>query len=181
MIPKITALAGLLVLSLCFGAQAQQISLGLSPEINLPTGNASNVSGIGFGGSFKAEFGINYKYAITANGGYNLFIGKKYIGSRIPSIEAVPAKLGFKYYPTTDFYVEAQAGAAFHIGNSSRTSLVWSPGFGTRFKTGTANHKIEFGLRYEAWGNKSYSSGNTNLKATNFSFIGLKLGYIFAL
>lgn len=180
MIKKIFALAFLIILSLTFKARSQQVTLGLSPEINFPTGNASNMSGIGFGGSLKAEFGISDKHAITANGGYNLFIGKRYFGSRTQNIESIPAKLGFKYYPSPDFYVEAQAGAAFHMGGFSKTSFIWSPGFGTRFKTGSANNKIEFGLRYEAWTNTSYNS-TANLKTTSFGFIGLKLGYVFGL
>ena len=62
--------------SLSFSALAQQIKIGLAPEINLPTGNASSISGVGFGGAVKAEIGIADKYAITANGGYNLFLTK---------------------------------------------------------------------------------------------------------
>ena len=169
-----------LAFAIVFKAQSQEITIGLFPEINFPTGNASSISGIGFGGSLKAELGISDKYAITANGGYNLFIGKKYFGSRVPNIEAIPAKLGFKYYPTPDFYVEAQAGAAFYRSGFSKTSFIWSPGFGTRFKTGSGNNKLDFGLRYEAWAN-SNNSGITNLKTTSFGFVGLKLGYVFGL
>lgn len=180
MIKKVFTFAFLISLSLVFKAQSQQVSIGLFPEINFPTGNASSISGIGFGGSLKAEYEITDKHAVTASGGYNLFIGKKYFGSRVPNIEAIPAKLGFKYYPTPDFYVEAQAGAAFYRSGFSKTSFIWSPGFGTRFKTGSANNKIDFGLRYESWANSSYSS-NANLKATSFGFIGLKLGYVFGL
>lgn len=160
--------------------KSQQVKIALAPEINFPTGNASNISGIGFGGSLKAEVGIADKYAITANGGYNLFIGKKYFGSRVENINAIPAKLGFKYYSSPEFYLEAQAGAAFHLGSISRTSFAWSPGIGTYFKTGSANNLLEFGLRYEAWTNASYGSVS-NLKTTSFGFVGLKLGYVFGL
>jgi hypothetical protein len=157
-----------------------QVRIGLGPEINFPTGNASNLSGIGFGGSLKAEFPVAQKYAITAGSGYNVFIGRKYFGNRIQNTEALPTKLGFKYYPSAEFYLEAQGGAAFHLGGSSKTSFLWSPGFGTYFRTGSANDKIEFGLRYEAWTNTSYSSVN-NLKTTSFGFVGLRLGYSFGL
>lgn len=178
MIKKFFAIVFLVSLSLVFKVQSQQVSLGFSPEINLPTGNASSISGIGFGASLKAEYEITDKHAITASGGYNIFIGKRYFGSRVPNIESIPVKLGFKYYPSADFYVEAQAGAAIHQAGFSKTSFIWSPGFGTRFKTGSANNKIDFGLRYEAWANSGYSS-NANLKTTTFGFIGLKLGYVF--
>jgi hypothetical protein len=158
--------------------KAQQVQLGISPEINFPTGNASSTSGIGFGGSLKLEVGIAEKYALTANGGYAIFLGKRLFGNRIQPIEAVPAKLGFKYYPSADFYFEAQGGAAFQLGNNSKTSFLWSPGFGTYIKTGNANAKIDFGLRYEAWTNSGYRA-TTSLKTTSFSFIGLKVGYTF--
>jgi len=175
---RILLITPILLLSIL--AKAQQITIGLTPEIGFPTGNASNISGIGFGGTLKAEIKVAEKYAIAASGGYNLFIGKKYFGNRLQNIEAIPAKLGFKHYPTSDFYVEAQAGAAFHLGSQSKTSFVWSPGFGTYFKTGNANNKIDFGLRYEAWTNTSYAATST-LKTTSFGFIGLKLGYVFGL
>ena len=167
-------------MSLSFSAQAQQIKIGLAPEINLPTGNASSISGVGFGGAVKAEIGIADTYAITANGGYNLFLTKRKLGTKLANIEAVPVKLGFKHYPSQDFYIEGQAGAAFHVGGASKTSFVWSPGFGTYIKTGSANSKLEFGLRYEAWTNTSYGATST-LKTTSFSFIVLKLGYVFGL
>ncbi|MFN0257825.1 hypothetical protein [Pedobacter ureilyticus] len=170
----------LLAASIFFNAHAQQVRIGLAPEINLPTGNASSISGVGFGGSVKAEIALADKYAITANGGYNLFLTKKKLGTKLENIEAVPVKLGFKHYPSPDFYIEGQAGAAFHMGASSRTSFVWSPGFGTYFKTGSSNNKLEFGLRYEAWTNTSYGATST-LKTTSFSFIGLKLGYVFGI
>lgn len=177
---KIFALIICSFLAITFKAQSQGLRIALAPEINFPTGNASNTSGIGFGGSLKLEYAIADKYAITANGGYNLFIGKKYFGTRIENIDAIPAKLGFKYYSSPEFYLEGQAGAAFHLGSVSRTSFVWSPGFGTYFKTGSGNNKLEFGLRYEAWTNTSYSS-TASLKTTSFGFVGLKLGYVFGL
>lgn len=177
---KIFALSFLLFSLMPFFAQSQQVQIGIAPEFNFPTGNASNMSGIGFGGTLKAELGLAEKYAITASGGYHVFIGKKYFGSRLQNIEGVPVKLGFKHYPTPDFYIEGQAGAAFRLGGSSKTSFVWSPGFGTYFKTNHSDNRIDIGLRYEAWTNTSYGSV-ANLKTTSFGFIGLKLGYNFGL
>lgn len=176
---KIFAFLFFIVTSTVFTAQSQQLKIALAPEVNLPTGNASSMSGVGFGGSLKAEVAIADRYAITANGGYNVFLTKRKLGTKIANIEAVPVKLGFKHYPSPDFYIEGQAGAAFHMGGSSKTSFVWSPGFGTYIKTGSSN-KLDFGLRYEAWTNTSYGATST-LKTTSFAFIGLKLGYTFGL
>jgi len=169
-----------IVMSSSSTAKSQQIIIGLAPEINLPTGNASSLSGVGFGGSLKAEIAIAEKYAITANGGYNIFLTKRKLGTKLANMEAIPVKLGLKYYPSSEFYIEGQGGAAIHTGASSRTSFVWSPGIGTYFKAGSSNNKLEFGLRYEAWTNTSYGAVST-LKTTSFSFIGLKLGYVFGL
>lgn len=177
---KIFAFLLFIAVSVVFDAQSQQVRLGFAPEINLPTGNASSLSGVGFGGAIKAEIALADRYAITANGGYNLFLTKSKLGTKLANMEAVPVKLGFKHYPSPDFYVEGQAGAAFQIGASSRTSFVWSPGIGTYFKTGSSNNKLEFGLRYEAWTNTSYGAAST-LNTTSFSFIGLRFGYIFGL
>ncbi len=176
---KILALASL-SLFFTLTLSAQQVKLGFVPELNLPTGNASNISGVGFGGAVTTEVSIATKYALTGSVGYNLFIGKKYFGNRSQNISALPVKLGLKYYSIPDFYLEAQVGAAFHQGNSTKTSLVWSPGFGTYFRTANVKQKIAFGIRYEAWTNTSYGSIN-NFKTTSFGFIGLKLGYQFGL
>lgn len=178
---KKTALILTFILAtISFQSKSQQVKLGLVPEINFPTGNASNMSGIGFGGAVKAEIGIAEKYAITATGGYSIFLTKRVLGSRFSNIEAIPVKLGFKHYPSPDFYVEGQAGAAFHLAEGSKTSFVWSPGFGTFIRTGSAGNKLDFGLRYEAWTNASRGATST-FKTTSFGFIGLKLGYVFGL
>jgi hypothetical protein len=158
---------------------AQGVRLSLAPELNFPTGNASNVSGIGFGGGLKAEVAVAEKYAVTANGAYNLFIGKKYFGNRTPNIKAVPVKIGLKYYSTPDFYLEGQGGAALRQGDNSKTSFVWSGGIGTLFRT-SGEGKLDFGLRYEAWSGGFNSTVNT-VKSSSFGFIGLKLGYLFHL
>ncbi|WP_113639168.1 hypothetical protein [Nubsella zeaxanthinifaciens] len=169
----------LILISVGLSTNAQQVKISLAPEVNLPTGNAASLSGIGFGASLKTEFGVSERYAITASGAYNLFITKNILGSKIANINAVPVKLGLKHYASPDFYIEGQAGAAFSVGNTSGTSFVWSPGFGTLIKTGGSG-KLDFGLRYESWANTSYGT-NSSLKATSFNFIGLKLGYIFGL
>lgn len=160
--------------------KAQRVQIGLAPEINFPTGNASNISSIGFGGVLMAEAAVAQNYAVSASVGYSHFIGKKYFGNRVQNISAFPVKLGVKYYSSPDFYIEGQVGAAFQQGSSSKTSLIWSPGFGTYLKTNNVKQKIALGLRYEAWENTSYNS-TTLLKSTSFGFIGLKLGYQFGL
>ena len=176
---KIVAIA-FFSLFLNLNLTAQQVKFGLASELNLPTGNASNISGVGFGGAVTAEVSLATKYALTGSGGYNLFIGKKYFGNRVQDISAVPVKLGVKYYSIPEFYLEGQLGAAFHVAGNSKTSLIWSPGFGTYFRTNNNKQKIAFGIRYEAWTNTSYGS-STAFKTTSFGFIGLKLGYEFGL
>lgn len=161
-------------------AKAQQLRLAVAPEFNFPTGNAVNRSAIGFGGALKAEIGIADGYAITGNVGYNIFLTKRIFGNKLANLTAVPVKLGFKYYPSPDFYLEGQAGTAFKTGSSSKNSFAWSPGFGTFIKTGNSTAKLDFGLRYEAWTNAAYNSA-ANLKTTSFGFIGLKVGYVFGL
>lgn len=168
-----------ILMSITVNLRAQQVKVSLASEINLPTGNAASLSGIGFGASLKTEFGVAERYAITASGAYNLFITKNVLGSRIQNINTVPVKLGLKHYASPDFYIEGQAGAAFRVGSSSGTSFVWSPGFGTLIKTGGTG-KLDFGLRYESWSNAGYGSASI-VKTTSFNFIGLKLGYFFGL
>lgn len=174
--------SSLLILLFCISstvsATAQNIRMNFSPEVNIPTGNASNISGIGFGAALGLDLKVSPAHVISVNTGYNHFIGKKYFGARTQEIGAIPLKLGLKYFSSPDFYVEGQFGAAFHQSGASKTSFIWSPGFGTYFNVGDNQQKLAFGLRYEAWTNTKYQSSSI-LKSTSFGFIGVKLGLQF--
>lgn len=166
---KISAFLLLIVL----GVQAQRSNIGIGPEINLPTGNSTNQSPIGFGGYIKAEVGLNQKFSLTGNGAVVSFLGKKFIGSRQPAMSSLPIKAGLKYYTERNFYFEGQLGASLPLNRYAKTAFAWSPGAGAFIKSKNSTNQLDIGFRYEGWTN--------NINSPTFSFFSLRAGYAFNL
>jgi hypothetical protein len=168
-----------LLLLIVFSAKAQRYNISIGPELNLPTGNATNISPIGFGGYVKGEVGISEKFSLTGSGAVASFIGKRFIGARQPTNYYVPVKAGLKYYTDGDFYFEGQLGASFQLNGTDYTAFVWSPGIGSFIKSRNSNNQLDVGLRYEGWtGSRTISMQSKN---STFSFFSLRVGYAFNL
>lgn len=165
---KITIFCLLLVIVLSAKAQRSKIVIG--PEINLPSGNSTNASSIGFGGYLKGEVGLSQKFSITGSGGIVDFLGKKIYGPRTQSLSYLPVKAGLKYYTDRDFYFEGQLGASFPINGVTKTAFAWSPGAGAFIRSKKNNNQLDIGFRYEGWTTSS-----------TFGFFSLRAGYAFNL
>lgn len=160
--------------------KAQNFTLGVGPEFSFPSGNSTNVSSIGVGGTLKAEIGLSDQFAITAQGSILSFFGKRFFGTTMPTNHYVPIKGGFKYYLSEGFYAEGQLGTALPLNELNNTSLVWSPGIGTHINTRNSNNKLDVGFRYEGWSSVRTTTSST-VRNTTFSFIALRVGYSFGL
>ncbi len=158
-----------IIFTLLIKVKAQQATIGIGPEVSLPSGNSSNLSSVGFGGFLKGEIYISEKFAFTAQGSLVSFLGKKFFGTKTPTISYVPVKVGLKYYTSIDFYFEGQAGASLPINGKTSTSFAWSPGLGTYIHKRGGNDKFDVGLRYESW------------TRSKFNFITFRVGYLFGL
>jgi hypothetical protein len=167
----------LIVLFTC-SAKAQKTNFSIGPEINIPSGNSSNISSIGVGGYLKGEFPVANKFSLTASATLNTFYGKKVLQYQAPNLSYLPVKAGLKYYPADEFYLEGQAGASFAIKNDYNTNFIWSLGLGTFLKAGE-NNKIDIGLRYESQKNSAQYYLQTNKSNASFGYIGLRVGYVF--
>jgi hypothetical protein len=170
----------LVLVGLATSASAQHYNLAVGPEINLPSGNASNISTIGFAGAVKAEIGLTRKFAVTANGSLTTFLGRKYFGTVSSAETAIPIKAGFKYYNSENFYFEGQAGTSIPINGQLRNSFVWSAGLGSYLKLNYTENKLDVGLRYEGWSSKRNITPN-NTSFSTFGFISLRAAYAFNL
>lgn len=159
-----------LLLLVVLSAKAQRSNVVIGPEINLPSGNSTNRSPIGFGGYLKGELGLTQKFSITGNGAVVSFLGKKFYGPRAETLSYVPVKAGLKYYTDKDFYFEGQLGASFPLNGGSETAFAWSPGAGTFIKNRKNNNQLDIGVRYEGWTSN-----------TTFGFFSLRAGYAFNL
>lgn len=159
---------------------AQRRSIVIGSALNFPSGNASNISGIGAGLSLKGEFGISPKYALTTSGSVLGFLGKRYLGPRTPTLYYVPVKAGLKYYTSDDFYLEGQIGASLPLNGNVKSVFIWSPGVGTTLNIRNHQNQIDLGLRYEGWLNTNVLNKDIT-KNTTFGFFGLSAGYSFGL
>ncbi|TCD11111.1 hypothetical protein EZ449_06350 [Pedobacter frigidisoli] len=171
--------AFVLLFSLNLTAQTTP-NIGIGAEVGLPSGNFTNISGIGVGASIKADFPIASEFAITLNVCYMNFFGKKNQFINTQDLTYIPLKAGLKYQISEGFYAEGQLGAALPLNDGQKTVFVWSPGFGNQFRL-SGNNKLDLGIRYEAWSSKN----DTNIIALNTSntkgFVGLRVAYVFGL
>ncbi|MFC4141446.1 hypothetical protein [Pedobacter mendelii] len=168
-----------MVLFLSIFAKAQNAKIGLGADAGFPSGNFSGVSSIGVGASLKAEFPIASEFAITVNGGFINFFGKRNYLLNIQDLTYAPVKGGLKYNISETFYAEGQLGAALSLNNKQKTLFAWSPGLGNLFKLSGKN-MIDLSIRYEGWTGK-----NENLIFLNTSntkgFLGIRFAYVFML
>lgn len=161
-------------------AKAQISTIGIGPELNVPTGNSSNISSIGASAALKAEVGLSPKTGLTINAGITSFLGRNYFGIRTPTETSAPLKGGFKYYTSPNFYVEGQMGINMPVSGSANTGFVWSPGVGTFLKLRNSDNLLDIGLRYEGWSSRRKITA-TSATVSTFSFIGLRFAYAFKL
>jgi len=173
----VTSIAILFFMPLALKAQSNS-TIGFGAEIGLPSGNFSGISGIGVGASVKADFPIAENFALTVNGGFMNFFGKRNQIFKIQDLTYLPVKAGLKYQFGESFYAEGQVGAALPLNNGQKTLFVWSPGIGNQFKLSGGN-KLDFGIRYEAW------TGKNDVVVINKSntkgFVGIRFIYVFNL
>ena len=177
LITRITFIAILFLTPFTLKAQ-NSASIDVGAEIGLPSGNFSSLSGIGLGASVKASFPVTESLALTVNGGFMHFFGKRNQIFKVQDLTYVPAKAGLKYQLGESFYAEGQLGAALPLNNGQQTLFIWSPGIGNLFKLSGGN-KIDLGIRYEAW------TGKNDIVAINKSntkgFVGIRFAYVFGL
>jgi len=139
------------------GRSDGKFSIGF--EAGLPTGDAHHLFGSVLGGSLKYELPIDRSTWFTISAGYNSFQPKGvYNDIGGPAINAIPLKVGVKYYFDRSFFAEGQIGAAFFTGAADGTAFAYSPGIGYTFSEG-----FELGLRYEGW-SKDGTLGQAGLR-----------------
>ncbi|MDQ1139701.1 hypothetical protein QE439_001082 [Pedobacter agri] len=174
----------ILLLLLFFAAKnlkaQNSTSISIGAEFGLPSGNFVSLSGIGLGGSIKADFPISTEFALTVNGGIMNFFGKRNQLINVKDLVYIPLKAGLKYQLGEHFYAEAQLGAGLSASSGQKTIFVWSPGIGNQFKMAGKN-KLDLGIRYEGWTGKNETRiigiNNTSTKG----FVGIRLAYVFGL
>lgn len=142
-----------------------ELSIGL--DAGLPTGDFNQGWKMGIGGTAKFAYNFTPAVAATFTTGYMSFSGKTFDGDKLPAVNFVPFKAGFRYTLDQGIYFEPQLGftSASSKGGSSVTGFTYAINAGYRMTPG-----IDVGARYEVFS-----------KDGNLTFIGLRVAYSFSL
>jgi len=151
----------------CLPAQSQLKGFSLGPfvEAGWPTGSFQETNKNGYGAGFGADIRLG-KIGLTGSVGYMHFGGKTIFKEEqglvdMPSIKAVPVRLGLKYRIVPALYVKMESGVAKFTGGD-QSAVIISPGIGVRLLG------LDFQAKYEMWKNDQ-----------TYSFWGLKAGINF--
>jgi len=174
---KILLITSLFLSPLLLKAQVNN-NIGAGIEMGLPSGNFSNLSGIGLGASVKADLPVAENFAITLNAGFINFFGKSNALFTVQDLTYIPTKAGLKYQLSESFYAEGQLGAALPLNKDQKTLFAWSPGLGNQFKL-PGGDKLDLGIRYEAWTGKNNTIGLN--KSDTKGFVGIRFAYVLGL
>ncbi|MVN20131.1 outer membrane beta-barrel protein [Mucilaginibacter arboris] len=189
------SILSLAIAGLSYSAQAQNtttstpstrtskaVRFSIGPDAGFPVGSLSNTHNWNLGGSIQADFPVATGLDVTANAGFNNFFGKDYkigpIDAKYNDINLIPVKVGLKYFPVENFYVQGEAGASFianknNIGANQSAAFTYAPQIGVLFPVGDKNY-IDAGIRYES-NTKFTTNGNSN------NFFGIRVAYAFDL
>lgn len=165
-----------LLFSVPIALKAQnKAGIDIAAELGLPSGNFSNLSGIGLGASFKVDLPIADNFAVTLNAGFMNFFGKRSQLFHVQDLTYIPTKAGLKYQLGERFYAEGELGAALPLNKNQQTLFAWSPGIGNQFNLSGGN-KLDLGIRYEAWTGKNNITGLD--KSNSKGFVGVRFAYV---
>ncbi len=138
--------------------------MGPYVEAGWPTGHFQENNKNGYGAGFGADIRLG-KIGITGSLGFMHFGGRSLVKSNetidMPSINAVPVRVGLKYRIVPGLYAKMESGVARFTGGD-QSAIIFSPGIGVRLLG------IDVLAKYETW------------KASEtYSFWGLKAGINF--
>ena len=171
------AILGVSLFSIASFAQKGNNQVGVAAEVSIPTGDAGDVSSVGFGGTVKGLYGIGTAGQLTLTTGYITFSGKKEIkdllGADKITNSLIPILAGYRHN-FSGFYVEPQVG--YSISNAkvkggmfeakeSDGAFTWAAGIGYVI------NNFEVGARYQSMHKDGESS----------AFVGFRVGYNFSL
>lgn len=188
-----TTILSLAIAGLSYSAKAQTVTtttttartsnavrLSIGPDAGIPVGSLSDTYNWNLGGSIQADIPVATGLFVTANAGFNNFFGKTYnaglISVKAPDINLIPVKVGLKYFPVENFYLQGEAGASFianknKTGATESTAFTYAPQIGVLFPVGNKNY-IDAGIRFES-NTKFYTNGSSN------NFFGIRVAYAF--
>ena len=161
---KLLLLLGFMIVTTVTSAQLKGFSLGPFAEMGWPSGSFKETHKNGYGAGFGADVRLG-KIGLTGSVGYMQFGGKTIDKGDglvdMPSVKAVPVRVGLKYRIVPALYAKLESGVARFTGGDE-SALIFSPGIGVRILG------LDLQAKYEVWKAKE-----------TYSFLGLKAGFNF--
>lgn len=162
-------------------APAQSTILSIGAEGGFSAGSFKQANKWNLGSSIQADIPVATGLFVSGNAGYLNFYGKNNYyasGSSAPDINLLPVKAGLKFFPLKQFYVQADAGAAFvlnkdEVGYRRTAAFIYSPEIGVQLPL-CGKSFIEASALYEA--STKFTDGVDNSKV---NFFGIRLAYAF--
>jgi len=162
------------------------VRLSIGVESGIPTGNFSDSYNWNLGGSIQADIPVVKSLFVTVNTGYNNFFSKNdqtesfqnvSVTTDYTDLHVLPAKLGLKFFPVSNFYIQGEAGANFllnksDVGADKAAAFVYAPQIGVQFPVGGKSF-IDAGVRYE--GTSSYNDAG----GSKINYFGIRVAYGF--
>lgn len=159
------------------------IVYSIGAESGLISGSLRNAYKWNLGGSLQADIPVASQLFVTVNAGYQNYFSKdfnaasKFTGT---DIHLIPAKVGLKFFPVQNFYVQGEAGADFLLNKSALgfehdAAFVYAPQVGYQFKL-SGQSAIDAGVRYERSTNFI-----SNINTSKINTFALRIAYSFSL
>lgn len=139
------------------------LSIGL--ETAKPIGDFGRGSKVGFGLSAKIAKPVITNGTFTFSTGYINFSGKILAGAKVPTVNLIPIKAGFRYRSEPGFYVEPQVGVTTVIikGFQNEGDFTYAGNIGFLI------NRLDLSIRYESLINEVQANSYFGLRAA-FNF-----------
>lgn len=129
-------LATAFIVASFIGAKGQEgFTFGAGVRVGLPIGDFSDSHSFGIGVEAQGEYQFSEMFSGVITSGYTSFFGKKYDIPGVGSYKAdaaglIPILAGVRVYPSTNFFIGAQAGYGILTGGSSGGAFNYQPQVG---------------------------------------------------
>ena len=104
---------------LTFGfAKAQDSGIKLGVHLDIPMGDASDITSIGFGGDLAYMFDVSEEFKVGPSVGYLNYSGKKYKGEKRDDLGFIPIAGSAYYSLMENLFIGADLGYAIGVSPS---------------------------------------------------------------
>jgi hypothetical protein len=154
------------------------LSVGL--ETSLSVGKFNHEHKGSLGGTIGLDLPVADMLSVNFTSGYNNFYGRVQNGFEPKGLRLIPITAGAKFFPFSNFYLQANLGAGFltnktELGYNNSSAILYAPGVGVQMPVGGSSF-IDASIKYEA--SSRFGSDSPGSKVSVF---GLRVAYAFGL